>query len=397
MAWAVGIPRSGPSPQPDTQVPGQTVPNLSAAFALQPLGNIPRAALDRQAKVIEARFGERVEVLPARPLPEEAWSPEREQYRAGAILDELYIRKPAGVTHIIGITAHDLYEDGWEYLYGFSQVEGNVAIVSMRRTWTPRQGQSLASWRLAVDRSEKVLVHELGHSLSLGHCSRKHCVMSAVDTSPSLDRLSRFYCRRCAAAIESGPVDEQDPILSRGDGLYHRGSHHRALVRYVTAALQNPMNAHRINRVGVASAPILRPLVAGTAFRFASHRDPSDPLPWYNMGLLHAHSDAELATRLFRAGFERDPDRVEALGFLGLVYADVLEDEHEALRHFQRYVGEGGNSPAVLYRYRQLLTPSLVVFEEDEGSVIEASVQESLEERATRYQWVVALDNWLSE
>ena len=57
----------------------------------------------------------------------------------------IFIGKPPGVTHVVGVTTHDLYADGWEFLYGFSQVQGRVVVVSVacvlfvtRSTaWTP--------------------------------------------------------------------------------------------------------------------------------------------------------------------------------------------------------------------------------------------------------------------
>jgi len=198
----LGVMGGGPPEAPAPERPEQTVSVDEATIAIQPLGRIPDALLARQVRLIEARFGQHVRVLPARALPSEAWHPQRKQYRAGAVLDMLYVHKPTDVTHVVGLTLFDLYEDGWEYLYGFSQVHGQVAVYSMQRT-LPADARHLRQYRLAVDRAEKVLVHELGHSMSLGHCSRSHCVMSAVDTGPELDRLSRFYCRRCTSALKA--------------------------------------------------------------------------------------------------------------------------------------------------------------------------------------------------
>src|SRR5690606_17693874 len=118
----LGVMGGGPPEAPAPERPEQTVSVDEATIAIQPLGRIPDALLARQVRLIEARFGQHVRVLPARALPSEAWHPQRKQYRAGAVLDMLYVHKPTDVTHVVGLTLFDLYEDGWEYLYGFSQV-----------------------------------------------------------------------------------------------------------------------------------------------------------------------------------------------------------------------------------------------------------------------------------
>ncbi len=140
------------------------------------------------------------------------------------------------------------------------------------------------------------------------------------------------------------------------------------------ALLQRPTDVTRLNRLGVSSATVHLPGMAEHSYQLAIRLDPDYSLPFYNYGLLYASVDTAKAVALLKAGFDRDPDRVEALGFLGTIYVDVLRDEHRAMWYFQRYVREGGRNPDVLYRYRSLMRPELVRFQPDEVPVIRGRV-----------------------
>lgn len=401
------------APVRDEIVPQQVVmvPHDAVTFALQPIGEVPQLTVQRHARLIERRFGRVVRVLEPLPVPERAWSRERHQLDASQLLDALYIHKPADVSHVIGVTSADLYATDWEYLYGFSQVEGRVAVYSTARLSS--DGSSLSAMGLAMDRAEKIIAHELGHTFGLEHCEVRHCLMNTVERSQGLERMSRFFCSRCerhlttwrsddareAAASAVSRMDAEameERSIRRGDGLYSRGAFDRAWVHYVGALLQRPTNAARLNRVGVASAELGMSEVAHQSYRLAILHEPGYALPYYNFALLYASHDPERSSALLQAGFERDPDRVEALGYLASVYAEVLGDEHRALHYFQRYVREGGQNPSVLYRYRKLVRPSVFEFDDSEVGVIRSEpprstrLREALTWQLMRLQWTLS-------
>ena len=379
-------------------IPEQELELTARRFVLQPFGEIPDALLKRHALILERRFSATVVIAESEPLPQSAVDGNRKQVDALKLLDYLFERRPVHTDFVVGVTLEDLYADGWDYLYGFAQVDGRVAVYSLSRF---RETESNRRWGDAMlRRLDRVLVHEVGHIFDLPHCTHPHCVMNTVDREPALDQLSVFFCARCARRVKDLADRDEDPGLARADELYLRGSLERARFRYVVALLQRPTNPERLNRVGVSSAALGAPLLAEMAYRSSILIDPSYPLPYYNYGLLYAPFDAHRSVRLLQAGFERDHNRVEALGFLGLVYTDVFEDEARALRYFQLYVREGGQDPEVLMRYQRLVRPSLFEFEEGEVFVFIANqgdaalASRALVASVKRVIWEAELRSW---
>ncbi len=43
----------------------------------------------------------------------------------------------------------------------------------------------------------KTIVHEIGHSLGLPHCSDPNCIMFFSNWLGDTDRKSKFFCEKC--------------------------------------------------------------------------------------------------------------------------------------------------------------------------------------------------------
>ncbi|RLG67791.1 MAG: archemetzincin, partial [Methanobacteriota archaeon] len=51
--------------------------------------------------------------------------------------------------------------------------------------------------QLFRERTSKEVIHELGHTYGLGHCSRQSCVMHFSNTLLDTDRKSHHLCPSC--------------------------------------------------------------------------------------------------------------------------------------------------------------------------------------------------------
>lgn len=124
-------------------------------------------------------------------LPKEAYYKPNNRYRADLILKYLSKKYPgkrvmALTSKDISITNGNIYDYG---IFGLGSLNNNVCITSIYR---------LKSDNL-YDRTSKVLIHELGHTYSIEHCtSNEPCVMKAGDhTAKGLDKESKELCSKC--------------------------------------------------------------------------------------------------------------------------------------------------------------------------------------------------------
>lgn len=169
----------------------------SSEIAVQPYGEVPAARIEVVRKGLEAAFGAKVAMLPARPLPKEAWYGPRKRYRADALLDDLSAKSPEKYPVVVGLTAKDISTTKGEHedwgIFGLGQVDGRVCVVS-----TFRLGARGADEARLRERLRKVAIHECGHVMGLPHCSAPGCVMAdAEGTIDTVDGETGAFCEEC--------------------------------------------------------------------------------------------------------------------------------------------------------------------------------------------------------
>lgn len=160
-------------------------------LTLKPFGPVDAGVLDHLQR--ELRAFDEVVIASATPLPEMGFNPKRGQYRASSLFVAC-LREPG--TRVLGVTEADLYETGLNFVFGYSQPDGRVAVISLARL----HDVDVARVR---ERAVKEAVHEIGHTLGLGHDEeRPGCVMHFSRTLADTDRKGRTYCAACAARAE---------------------------------------------------------------------------------------------------------------------------------------------------------------------------------------------------
>ena len=136
-----------------------------------------------------------------RDRPEIAYDISRKQYLSDVILQELgkvFFRRK--YFKIIGLTKANIYTDNLNFIFGQAIMNGCCAIVSTYMLDERNYGKEEDS-ELLLLRTVKECVHELGHTLGLGHCSDPKCVMRFSNSVKWVDYKSEDFCNRCRSVL----------------------------------------------------------------------------------------------------------------------------------------------------------------------------------------------------
>ena len=128
------------------------------------------------------------------------YSTDRHQYHSTLLLGQLLKNLPEQGDKIIGITDVDIYIPILTFLFGEAQLNGRGAVVSTYRLNTqfyglPRNDQ------LLYHRTLKEILHELGHTFGLIHCSDFECVMNSSTYVENIDLKQASFCASCQDKI----------------------------------------------------------------------------------------------------------------------------------------------------------------------------------------------------
>ena len=170
---------------------------------VQPLGpGLPEDHVDTVKVALELFYPLRVHVLPNRALPQRAYYPPRQRYRAERLLRFLDAEAPKDAYRILGITSVDISTTkgphvDWGIL-GLATIDGKTCVVSAFRCKKPGTTHEQARARLG-----KTAVHEIGHTLGLDHCATRGCLMEdALGTVTTTDR-EYDLCPICRRKLQS--------------------------------------------------------------------------------------------------------------------------------------------------------------------------------------------------
>ncbi|MHB8843588.1 MAG: archaemetzincin family Zn-dependent metalloprotease [Nitrospirota bacterium] len=158
--------------------------------------DLPDPLADEMELLIGQVFRAETTVLKA-PSPRASTSPDR-QYPAREFLQHLR-SFAAENTLVAAIADPDLSFPGLNFVFGLSDHENGVAVVSMHRFLG--KNNVAQSGRRAFERTLKTAVHELGHLHGLSHCNDQKCAMFFSFTVADTDYKEQHFCRRCAEKL----------------------------------------------------------------------------------------------------------------------------------------------------------------------------------------------------
>ena len=166
-----------------------------------PVGDLPAVVKREASSGLRSVFDSEVTVHDTHPVPDGAYDPGREQYRAEEFI-ELASRIGTGEKNI-AITPHDLYYRRRNYVFGLAYLSGNGSVISTYRLQTSSDGgfSNRSASEIFADRIRKEVVHEIGHTLGLEHCDNARCVMNFSPTVREVDVKEENLCGSCQRQV----------------------------------------------------------------------------------------------------------------------------------------------------------------------------------------------------
>lgn len=176
-------------------------------IGLVALGPVDPEILRRLSTAIAKFFLLPVRILPPQPLLPETYHPTRQQYHAGQLLEFLLDHVETGAFRILGVTAGDLYIPIFTFVFGEGQLNGRAALISLFRPRGDADGTT-PSRKVFLARLIKLSLHELGHTLGLGHCREKGCLMEFAANLERLDQTRIALCSYCRILLQDCLIEQ---------------------------------------------------------------------------------------------------------------------------------------------------------------------------------------------
>jgi archaemetzincin len=109
-------------------------------------------------------------------------------------------RRPINAVAVLGLTTSDLWPgEGWNFVFGQADLRNRVGIYSLFRYGDPAADAD--HFRLCLERTLKVAVHETGHMLGIQHCTAYECGMNGSNNLAELDRNLLGFCTECEQKV----------------------------------------------------------------------------------------------------------------------------------------------------------------------------------------------------
>ena len=170
------------------------------ALYIVAIGGAPEPALRWAEEAAAEWFPLPLKRLSALAMPEAAYDAKRRQYQSIEIMKMLAQSAPRDAVRVLGITDADLAIPVLSFLFGQAQLNGPIALVSLCRLRQEFYGLP-ADLQLLRERTVKEVLHELGHTFGLTHCSQPECAMSLATHIEGVDAKSERYCARCGVQL----------------------------------------------------------------------------------------------------------------------------------------------------------------------------------------------------
>jgi len=168
---------------------------------LVPVGQPDRDVMAAVRDALRERFLFSVSINEGVDIPcAEAYDAGRRQYLSSYLVHALDSLDGIPADRVIGITDLDLYVPELNFVFGEAAFYGRAAVVSLARLDPAFYGRG-GNRDLLVTRALKEVIHELGHTLGLGHCPRRECVMCFSNSLADVDGKSPEFCPGCLSRL----------------------------------------------------------------------------------------------------------------------------------------------------------------------------------------------------
>jgi archaemetzincin len=168
--------------QPITIINGSALSDSTLQSVVRTVGSIFGVAVSREDSLLDMNL---------------AYDPLRKQTNSTALLAQVLSGSKGASGKRIAIVDVDLFIPILTFVFGEAQLNGTAAVVSTHRLADHYYGLPRND-ALTVERLEKELVHELGHTFGLYHCRYFECVMRSSASVEEIDLKSVRPCPTCS-------------------------------------------------------------------------------------------------------------------------------------------------------------------------------------------------------
>ncbi|MBM3437150.1 MAG: hypothetical protein FJY07_13150 [Bacteroidetes bacterium] len=154
-------------------------------------GHFEREFLDTIAEDITREFLFPVRIDEIHTDLNEFYDPTRRQYDGNRLLKYMDSVSRPETLKTIGVFTVDLFISILTYIFGQAIFRGRTRIASVFRLKNEQYGM-VEDQFLLLDRFRKLVIHELGHTFGLVHCSVPSCVMMSSTCVEDIDQKKKF-------------------------------------------------------------------------------------------------------------------------------------------------------------------------------------------------------------
>ncbi|HOK18287.1 MAG TPA: archaemetzincin family Zn-dependent metalloprotease [Caldisericia bacterium] len=167
---------------------------MNRSIKIVPLIDPPNFILNEIKENFERIFNLPVFIEKNINIPVDFKNSLRNQYPVRNLISYLEENIVDDCLKIIGIINKDIYEEGYNFLFGSAEFNGKYAVISLFRLYDEDKN-------LFLNRSIKESIHEIGHTFGLNHCNNKSCVMNFSLSIKDVDRKQIFFCKLCETKL----------------------------------------------------------------------------------------------------------------------------------------------------------------------------------------------------
>ena len=137
-----------------------------------------------------------------------------EQIQTGYVLnDVLRPHRPNDALAYICFTSSDLYPDEkWNFVFGQASLRDRTGVWSVYRFGDPAESEE--AFRQCLRRTLRTASHEMGHILTIKHCTAFQCNINGSNSLPESDGQPLHFCPVCLRKVLWNLQAEPDVYLS---------------------------------------------------------------------------------------------------------------------------------------------------------------------------------------
>jgi archaemetzincin len=176
-------------------------------IVLVPIGPVAPDLLQWCKEHLPGIFDSEVVIAKQMELPNGAYDPSRKQFLGDAVLDELH-SADIQADRVAGLLDQDCYASGLNFIFGQAspgRKEAFVALPRLRQTFYGLKDNP----ELFRQRVLKEIIHELGHTWGLPHCSNPKCIMHFSNSLKDTDIKGPGFCEICLKRISTQQLDRR--------------------------------------------------------------------------------------------------------------------------------------------------------------------------------------------